>query len=178
MKGYYNKPEETVETIVDGWLKTGDVGIIDEDGFVKITDRIKNLIITSGGKNIAPQRIETLVGRDHYIEQIEAIGDGRKYVSALIVPSFPALEAYAREKGITFSSREELVQKREIIDLYRKRIDEQSEELAGYEKIKAFALIPNEFTQEGGELTPTMKIKRKVVLEKYRDIIDAMYADD
>jgi len=178
MKGYYNKPEDTAATIVDGWLKTGDVGIIDEDGFVKITDRIKDLIITSGGKNIAPQRIETLVGRDHYIEQIEAIGDGRKYVSALIVPAFAALETYARDQGIAFASREELVQKQEIIDFYRKRIEDQSGELAGYEKIKAFTLLPNEFTQEGGELTPTMKIKRKVVVEKYRDIIDAMYAHD
>lgn len=178
MKGYYNRPEDTAETIVDGWLKTGDVGIIDEDGFIKITDRIKDLIITSGGKNIAPQRIETLVGRDHYIEQIEAIGDGRKYVSALIVPAFPALEAYAREKGITFASREELVQQHEIIEFYRKRIDDQSSELVGYEKIKAFALLPTGFTQEGGELTPTMKIKRKVVVEKYRDIIDAMYGDE
>ena len=178
MKGYYNKPEDTAATIVDGWLKTGDVGIIDEDGFAKITDRIKDLIITSGGKNIAPQRIETLVGRDHYIEQIEAIGDGRKYVSALIVPAFAALETYARDQGIAFASREELVQKQEIIDFYRKRIEDQSGELAGYEKIKAFTLLPNEFTQEGGELTPTMKIKRKVVVEKYRDIIDAMYAHD
>jgi len=177
MKGYYNKPD-TAATIVDGWLKTGDVGIIDEDGFVKITDRIKDLIITSGGKNIAPQRIETFVGRDHYIEQVEVIGDGRKYVSALIVPAFPTLEAYAREQGISFASREDLVQKQEIIDFYGKRIEEQSGELAGYEKIKAFTLLPNEFTQEGGELTPTMKIKRKVVVEKYQDIIDAMYADN
>jgi len=178
MKGYFNKPEETAEVFLSGWLRTGDVGYIDEEGFVKITDRIKDLIITSGGKNIAPQRIETMVGKDHYIEQINAVGDGKKYISALIVPSFPAIEAYARENGIAFSSRQELVQNPQIMELYRTRIEAQSADLAGYEKIKAFTLMPHEFSQEGGELTPTLKIKRKVVMEKYKDIIDAMYHDD
>jgi len=178
MKGYYNRPEETEETVVDGWLKTGDVGLIDEDGFVRITDRIKNLIITSGGKNIAPQRIETAVGSDHYIEQITAIGDGRKYVSALIVPFFSALEDYAKAHGVSYETREELVKKPEIIEFYRTRIAEQSKELAGYEKIKAFSLLAREFTQEDGELTPTLKIKRKVVMDTYSDVIDAMYPED
>ncbi len=177
MKGYYKKPEATAETLVDGWLKTGDVGIIDEDGFLKITDRIKDLIITSQGKNIAPQHIETLVGMDHYIEQIATIGDKRKFVTALIVPSFPALEQWAKEKNISFSSREELVKHPDVIKFYEKRIADQSKELANYEKIKRFTLMATEFTQDGGELTPTMKIKRKVVGEKYKDLIDSMYAD-
>lgn len=178
MKGYYKKPEATAETLVNGWLKTGDVGIIDEDGFLKITDRIKDLIITSQGKNIAPQHIETLVGMDHYIEQIATIGDKRKYVTALIVPSFAALEEWAKENNIAFSSREDLVKNPDVIKFYEKRIADQSKELANYEKIKRFALMPKEFTQDGGELTPTLKIKRKVVGEKYKDLIDSMYAGD
>lgn len=178
MKGYYKKPEATAETLVNGWLKTGDVGIIDEDGFLKITDRIKDLIITSQGKNIAPQHIETLVGMDHYIEQIATIGDKRKYVTALIVPSFAALEEWAKENNIAFSSHEDLVKNPDVIKFYEKRIADQSRELANYEKIKRFTLMPKEFTQDGGELTPTLKIKRKVVGEKFKDIIDAMYAGD
>lgn len=178
MKGYYKKPEATAETLVNGWLKTGDVGIIDEDGFLKITDRIKDLIITSQGKNIAPQHIETLVGMDHYIEQIATIGDKRKFVTALIVPSFAALEEWAKENNIAFSSREDLVKNPDVIKFYEKRIADQSKELANYEKIKRFTLMPKEFTQDGGELTPTLKIKRKVVGEKYRDLIDSMYAGE
>ncbi len=178
MMGYYKKPEASAAVLKDGWFHTGDVGQIDDDGYLVITDRIKDLIITSGGKNIAPQRIETAVGRDHYIEQITTIGDRRKYVSALIVPSFDALEAYAREKNIAFQSREELLQKPEILAFYRERIDRQSSELAGFETIKAFTLLPQEFSQENGELTPTQKIKRKVVAENYRDLIDAMYPQD
>ena len=177
MKGYYNKPEETGATFVDGWFKTGDVGVVDEDGFVRITDRIKDLIITAQGKNIAPQHIETLIGKDHYIEQIATIGDKKKFMSALIVPSFPALEAYAKEHNISYSSREDLVKKTEIIEFYSNRINDLSTDLANYEKIVRFTLIANEFTQEGGEITPTMKIKRKVVADKYKDIIDRMYRE-
>ena len=175
MKGYYKKPRETAEAFEDGWFKTGDVGRIDEDGFLVITDRIKDLIITSQGKNVAPQHIETAVGKDFYIEQIVALGDKRKYISALVVPAFPALEQYARENKITFDSRNELIQKPEIIEFYSKRIKDLSSELANYEKIVRFTLIPNEFSQDAGELTPTMKIKRKVVAQKYQDIIDKMY---
>ncbi len=175
MKGYYNKPEATAETIVGGWLKTGDVGFLDDEGFLRITDRIKDLIITSQGKNVAPQHIETLVGVDHYIEQIATIGDQRKYIVALIVPNFEALEEYAGENGISFSNRDELIKHEEIIRFFEQRIADRSVELARFEQIKKFTLLSSEFTQEGGELTPTLKIKRKVVAEKYKDIIDAMY---
>lgn len=176
MKGYYNKPEATAEAIIDGWFHTGDVGIIDEEGYLRITDRIKDLIITSQGKNIAPQRIESMVGMDHFIEQIACVGDGRNYVAALVVPSFPALEEYAKSAGITFSSRDDLVKNSAVIKFYKERIEAQSKELAQYEQVKRFTLLSNDFTQEGGELTPTQKIKRKVVAEKYKDIINAMYS--
>lgn len=178
MMGYYKKPEATAAVLVDGWFRTGDVGRIDAGGFLVITDRIKDLIITSGGKNIAPQRIETAVGRDHYIEQITTIGDRRKYVSALIVPSYEALEDYAREKGLRYQSREALLLHSEIVAFYRARVDRQSTELAGFETIKTFTLLPNEFTQESGEITPTQKIRRKVIEKHYRREIDAMYPDD
>ncbi len=176
MKGYYKKPAETAATFEDGWFKTGDVGTIDEDGFLHITDRIKDLIITSQGKNIAPQHIEALFGNDPFVEQVAVLGDRRKYVSALVVPSFPTLEQHARENGIPFASREELVARPEVVALYDRHIRGVNEGLAGYEQIKRFTLMPREFTQDGGELTPTLKIKRRFVEQKYRAMIDAMYA--
>ncbi len=175
MKGYYNKPEETSDAVDDGWLKTGDVGFLDDEGFLRITDRIKDLIITSQGKNIAPQRIETLVGVDHYIEQIATIGDQRKYIVALIVPNFAALEEYAGENNISFSNRDDLITQEEITRFFEQRIADRSLDLARFEQIKKFTLLNSEFTQDGGELTPTLKIKRKVIAEKYKDLIDAMY---
>ena len=174
MKGYYKKPEATAEVFEDGWFKTGDVGVL-EDGYLTITDRIKDLMKTSGGKYIAPQYIETTIGNDHFIEQINIIGDQRKFVSALIVPSLDALEEYARSQNIPFSSREELVKHPAILEFYQKRIDGHQKELAEYEKVKRFTLLDHPFTQDSGEMTPTMKLKRKVIAEKYRDLIDAMY---
>jgi long-chain acyl-CoA synthetase len=176
MKGYYGKPAETAATFEDGWFKTGDVGAIDEDGFLHITDRIKDLIITSQGKNIAPQHIEAMFGSDPYVEHVAILGDRRNYVGALVVPSFPALEQHARENGIPFASREELVTRPEIIAFYEGRIQGVNQGLAGYEQIKRFTLMPGEFTQDGGELTPTLKIRRRFVEQKYRAVIDAMYA--
>ncbi len=176
MKGYYGKPAETAAAFQDGWFKTGDVGMMDEEGFLHITDRIKDLIITSGGKNIAPQHIESLFGTDPFVEQLAVLGDKRNYVSALVVPAFPALEQYARENGIPFTSREELVARPEIVAFYEQRIRSTNESLASYEQIKRFTLVPREFTQEGGELTPTLKMKRRFVEQKYRSLIEAMYA--
>lgn len=176
MQGYFNKPEETAEALRDGWLHTGDVGKIDADGFLVVTDRLKDIIITSGGKNIAPQRIETAVGRDHFIEQIAVIGDRRKFISALIVPAFDVLEAYAEEHGIECNSREELVKHPEVLALYKVRIDGQSEELAHYEKVKAFALLDREFSQEDREITPTQKIRRRIVEASFSDEIESLYA--
>lgn len=178
MKGYYKEPELTKEMFTeDGWIKTGDVGFIDEEGYVTITDRIKDLMKTSGGKYIAPQQIETLLKEDYYFEQVATIGDGRKYVSALIVPAFEPLENWAREKGIAFSSRQELVTNPDVVQFYNEKIDLLTKDLGQVEKVKKFTLLPNEFSQETGELTPTQKIKRKAINEKYRDIIEKMYID-
>ncbi|MBK8984954.1 MAG: long-chain fatty acid--CoA ligase [Chloroflexi bacterium] len=177
-QGYYNKPEATAEAFVDGWFRTGDVGEFDADGFLRITDRIKDLIITSGGKNIAPQRIETALAKDHYIEQFIAIGDRRKFISALVVPNFVALEQYAQAQGIAFTAVSDLVQHPDVIAFYRQRIEAASQELANYERVKAFTLLPASFSQETGELTPTQKIKRKVVAQKYAAHIESMYPAD
>lgn len=176
MKGYYNKPEATREAFgEDGWFKTGDVGEFDADGYLKITGRIKDLIITSGGKNIAPQHIESVVGQDHYIDQIVAIGDGRHFISALIVPYYDALEEWARDNGIEYSSRDELANHPAVQRFYRGRVEELSGDLGPYERVKKFTIISTEFSQEGGELTPTLKVKRGVVNSKYKDVIEKMY---
>ncbi|MBO8159246.1 long-chain fatty acid--CoA ligase [Thermosyntropha sp.] len=177
--GYYKDPEKTKEIFTeDGWLRTGDIGDINDNGFLVITDRLKDLFKTSGGKYIAPQHIETLLIEDYYIEQAVAIGDNRKFVSALIVPAFEPLKEYAKSQGIEFKNNEELVQNPRIIEFYQKRIDELTKDLGQVEKIKKFTLMPREFTQENGEITPTLKIRRKVINEKYRSIIDNMYKDD
>ena len=177
MTGYFGKPEETAAAFEDGWFKTGDVGRIDADGFVYVTDRIKDLIITSQGKNVAPQPLEALLSSDPYIEQVVIVGDRRKYLSALIEPAFPILERYAAEADIAYDSRADLVALPEIRALYDSRLIELSRELASFERVKRFTLMPNEFTQESGELTPTMKLKRRVVEQKFAAEIDAMYDD-
>ncbi len=178
MQGYYKKPELTKVIFTDdGWIRTGDVGVIDDEGYITITDRIKDLMKTSGGKYVAPQMIETLLKEDLYIEQAATIGDNRKYVSALIVPAFEALEHYAKKKGIAYSSIEELIRKQAIIDFYRKRIDEQTKDLGQVEKVKKFTILTKELTQENGEITATQKIRRKVIAERYKDIIESMYRD-
>lgn len=177
-QGYYNKPDATAAAFDDGWFRTGDVGEFDDEGFLRITDRIKDLIITSGGKNIAPQRIETILAKDHFIEQFVAIGDRRKFISALIVPNFVALEAHATAQGIPWRNREDLVQNPDIMAFYRERLDRHGQELAVYEQVKQFTLLPTPFTQETGELTPSQKIRRKIVLERHSHVIEAMYPAD
>jgi long-chain acyl-CoA synthetase len=178
MKGYYRRAEETGNAFVNGWLRTGDIGEIDQDGFLRITDRLKDILITSHGENVAPMHIEMLVGRDYYIEQIVILGDQRKFISALIVPCFPALEQYANEHNIAYSTHAELVNKPEIIKIYRRRIDSLSSELAKHEKIKRFTLLEKKFSQEAGELTPTMKVKRRIIEKKYKELIDRMYQNE
>jgi len=176
MKGYYKNPEATAESIdKDGWLHTGDIGIIDEDGFLYVTDRKKNILVTSGGKNVTPATIENLLITSPYIEQVVVIGDKRNYLTALISPSIETLKKYAEEHGISYSNVEELVANEEIYKVVDTDVQKLTKELARFEQLKKFTLLPKEFTIDGGELTPTLKIKRKVVLEKYGDVIEKMY---
>jgi long-chain acyl-CoA synthetase len=176
MRGYWNRPQETAAAFTpDGWLRTGDVGVLDPDGFLRITDRLKDLIITSGGKNIAPANIEMQVGKDHYIEQIAVVGDGQRFIGALILPSFEALEAWAREQRLRFSDRAELLRHHQVVEFFRERIERQSQNLASWERIKRFHLLEQPFNLLRGEITPTLKLKRKVIQEHYREIIDRLY---
>ena len=176
MSGYYNKPEETKRAFTeDGFFRTGDAGRL-EGNTLFFTERIKDLYKTSNGKYIAPQAIEMVMSGDNYIEQIAVIGDQRKFVSALIVPAYPLLEKYAGEKGISFESREELVKNKDIIRFIEARVEEHQKNLASYEKIKRFTLLPEPFMM-GCELTDTLKLRRPVVLQKYATEIAAMYEE-
>jgi len=179
MQGYYNLPEETKQALDDeGWFHTGDVGEFDEDGYLKITDRLKDLIKTSGGKYVAPQHVEGLLIQNKYVEQINVIGDRRKYCTALIVPSFPILEEYAKENGIDFKDHKELVENPKIVKLLEGAVAEVNKGLPSYETIKQIRLLPEEFSQENNMLTPSMKIKRKVVNKVYGELIESMYPKD
>lgn len=176
MSGYYNKPEETKKAFTeDGFFRTGDAGRL-EGNTLFFTERIKDLYKTSNGKYIAPQAIEMVMSGDNYIEQIAVIGDQRKFVSALIVPVYPLLEKYAGEKGISFESREELVKNKDIIRFIEARVEEHQKNLASYERIKRFTLLPEPFMM-GCELTDTLKLRRPVVLQKYATEIEAMYEE-
>jgi long-chain acyl-CoA synthetase len=177
MKGYYNKPEATAEAFTeDGFFRTGDAGLLTDDNEIILTERIKDLYKTSNGKYIAPQMIETRVSEDKYIDQVAVIGDERKFVSALVVPNYEALKSYAMERQIPFSSVEELVRNKEIIDFVFAQIELQQSQFTSYEKIKRIALLPQPFSMEHGELTNTLKLRRKVILERYHDLIEQMYA--
>jgi len=185
MSGYHKKEEATRECFTDdGWFRTQDVGEVtmeerygDQMTYIRITDRIKDLIITAGGKNISPQQIETMLGDELMVEQFVVVGEGKKFISALVVPSFEMLEHYCSENGIPFSSREEAVKDPKIIKLYEDIVAERTKTLGRVEQIKKISLLTNELTQEGGELTPTMKLKRKKIIEKYKDQIDMMYSE-
>jgi len=176
MMGYYRDEAATEEAINDdGWFHTGDIGKLDADGFLIITDRKKDLIITAGGKNIAPQPIESRIKESLYIAEAVMIADQRKFPVALIVPDFAALRAYAKQSGIDAASDSDLCQRAEIVDLVRSEVNRLSNEFAPYERVKKFALVDHEFSISTGELTPTMKLKRKVISEKYKPMIDALY---
>ncbi|EIJ67930.1 long-chain fatty acid--CoA ligase [Haemophilus parahaemolyticus] len=176
MRGYYKKPEETANAFTeDGFLKTGDAGEIDEHGNLHITDRIKELMKTSNGKYIAPQYIEGKIGKDKFIEQIAIIADAKKYVSALIVPCFDSLEEYAKQLNIKYQDRLELIKHAEIIQMFEKRLHEIQKELASFEQVKKFTLLPQAFTQAMEEITPTLKLRRKVIMQRYREQIEKMY---
>jgi long-chain acyl-CoA synthetase len=175
MAGYYRKPEATAEVFRDGWFCTGDAGAIDEAGCIIITGRVKDLIKTSTGKYIAPQAIEAMLTTRPPIEQAAVVGDLRKYVVALIVPSFPALEAEARRLGLEWSTPAELVGRPEMVALVQARVDEVNRELANFEQVKRFALLAEPFVVEAGELTPTLKIRRSAIAARYADVIASLY---
>ena len=177
MKGYYKKPQETADAFTaDGFLKTGDAGEFDAEGNLYITDRIKELMKTSNGKYIAPQVLESKIGKDKFIEQIAVIADAKKYVSALIVPCYAALEEYAKQVNIKYQDRLELLKNSEILQMLEQRINELQKELAGWEQIKRFTLLPQAFSTQLEEITPTLKLRRKVILQRYKEQIEAMYS--
>ncbi|MDZ7693295.1 MAG: AMP-dependent synthetase/ligase [Balneolaceae bacterium] len=175
MKGYWKNDEATREMIDDdGWLHTGDVGQF-VDGNLKITDRIKHMIVNAGGKNIYPGPIEDMFKTSKWIDQLVVVGERQPFMAALIVPSFDAIEKHAQDKGIAYNSMEELVRKEDIQSIFKKEIRSYSKELASHEKIRDFRLVPNEFSVEDGELTPTMKVKRRVIEDKYGHLIQSMF---
>jgi long-chain acyl-CoA synthetase len=177
MRGYFGKPEATAEAIdPNGWFHTGDVGVLDAQGFLTITDRKKDIIVTSGGKNIAPQPIENLLKTNPIIAEVVMIGNKRHFPAALLVPNFENLERWAKQKGLAFESREDLASKAEVVAFYEGVVRDMTGELAQFERIKKITLLPREFSLEAGELTPTLKVKRRFVEEKYKNTIDAMYA--
>ncbi len=183
-QGYFKKTDETAAAFTDEpvaaerWFKTGDIGLFDQDGFLFITDRKKDLIKTSGGKYVAPQMIEGIINQCEFVEQAVIVGDKRKYVSALIVPDFERLRAWAREQGIATSNKQELVADRRVVDLIKAEVNRATRELADYEKVKRIALLADEFSIDGGELTPTLKVKRRVVEEKYGALIESLYSGE
>ncbi len=177
MRGYYRKPEETAKSFTtDGWLRTGDAGLIDENGALRMTERIKELMKTSNGKYIAPQYIEGTLIKDRFIEQIAIIADARNYVTALIVPAFEALEEHAKALNLKYRNHKELVQHTTIQELIHERVNRIQQGLAKFEQVKKFTLLPKEFSIELGELTPTLKLRRKIIMKRFQKEIEAMYA--
>jgi len=175
-KGYWNRPEETQNAFQDGWFKTGDIGQIDADGYLSVTDRKKDLIKTSGGKFIAPQPIENSLKLNPLVGTAAIIGDKRKFAFVIVSPNFPLLEDWARTNGIAFSSRAELIGDPKVQELYEGIAEEVNQNLARFEKLKRVLLVPDEFTADNGALTPTLKLRRRVIEERYRRQIDELYA--
>ncbi len=178
MKGYYKMKEETAEALRDGWFHTGDIGYVDEEGFLYITDRKKDIIVTAGGKNIAPQQIENILKTNPYVLGAVVLGDNRRFVSALIVPNFEKLEQFARASNISFENHKEMVNNKKIIRFMEEEIDRYTPDLASYEKIKKILLLERDFEIEKGEMTPSLKVKRNIIEKKYKDEIERLYSDN
>jgi long-chain acyl-CoA synthetase len=178
MRGYYQRPADTQAAIsADGWLSTGDIGRLDEDGFLFVTDRKKELVKTAGGKIVAPQMVENILKTSPYIASVAVVGDRRKFIAALIVPNFANFEALARQRGLSAATHEEIVAAPWVRERLQQEVDRLCAPLAHYESVKRFALIPSDFTFENGELTYTMKLKRRVIERKYATQIDGIYAE-
>ena len=176
MMGYYKRPDLTAETIVDGWLLTGDIGVWVNKRFLKITDRKKELFKTSGGKYVAPQPIENKMKESRFIEQILIVGPERKFVGALIVPSFTALKEWMKENEKTFTTNEEVIKDEAVLKMYKEIVEKYNENFNHVEQIKRFELLPREWSIDTGEMTPKMSLKRKVIMEKYKDAIERIYS--
>ena len=177
MRGYFNKPEATAEALKDGWFHTGDIGQLEPDGYLTITDRKKDLLVTSGGKKIAPQPIEAILKRSPLVSEAVLLGDRRKYAAALIVPAFSALERRLKDLGRPPASRDDLIARPDVVALYQEIVDALNRELSQFERIKRIALLPSEFSVESGELTPSLKVKRKVVEQRWAQQIAALYSE-
>jgi long-chain acyl-CoA synthetase len=177
MKGYYKKEEETREALKEGWLHTGDIGHLDGEGFLVITDRKKDLIITSGGKNVAPQPIENMIKQNPYIANAVVVGGSRKFISALIVPDFDKVEEYARTNGIGYFNRRDLARNEAVGRFLLEEVGRSTEGLAPYEKVKKIAVLERDFEIAKGEITPTLKIKRNIIEQKYKELIDSLYRE-
>ena len=176
MAGYYKRQDLTDETVIDGWLHTGDIGVMDEGKYLKITDRKKELFKTSGGKYVAPQPIENKLKESPFVEQVMVVGAERKFVGALIVPSFPTLKEWMREKNIPFTTAEDALHNPKVLELYRELVESFNNFFNHVEQIKKFELIPREWSIETGEMTPKMSLKRKVVMEKFKENVERIYA--
>ncbi len=176
MKGYFKRPDLTAESVIDGWLHTGDIGVLEDGKFLRITDRKKELFKTSGGKYVAPAAIENKLHESRFIEQVIVVGSEMKFVGALIVPAFAQLTEWCKQHGYDTSSREAMIQNPSVIKFYREIVGEFNQEFNHVEQIKKFELLPSEWSVEAGELTPKMNIKRKIILEKYKPVIDKIYA--
>jgi long-chain acyl-CoA synthetase len=178
MSGYYNKPEATADALRDGWFHTGDIGTIDADGYLTITDRKKDLLVTSGGKKIAPQPIEAVLKRSPLIAEAVLLGDRRKFAAALIVPDFVALEQRLRDLGRPAAHRNALVTRTDVLDLFQEIVDALNSDLSQFERIKKIRLLPREFSIAAGELTPTLKVRRKLVEQNWHEVIEEIYGKD
>ena len=177
MKGYLNKEAETREVLRDGWFHTGDIGYLDEEGFLVITDRKKDIIITTGGKNIAPQQIENLIKTSPYIDNAVVVGADRKYISSLIIPNFEKLREYAAFSNIEYRDQRELTKNADIINMVRAEINRLTPHLASYERIKRITILERDFEESEDEITPTMKVKRNIIEQKYASVINSMYSE-
>jgi len=175
MKGYYNMEAETAAAIKDGWFYTGDIGHLDEEGFLVITDRKKDIIVTAGGKNVAPQMIENVLKTNPYITSALVLGDKRKFISALIVPNYEKLEEYAKASNVEYKDKADLVNNPMIVAFYEEEIERNMFNLASYEKVKKVILLERDFELEHGEMTPSLKVKRNIVEKKYKEKIDDLY---